>query len=183
MDQRATRRLLGVRRQPGRLALAVFRLPLPLYRNGWGWLFGHTFLLVTHAGRKTGRRRETVAMVLKYDPQTKEAIICSAWGPNTDWIRNIRARPALQIQIGRRDLHTRATLPLPRRERCGGGSVPPPAPPPARPVRHESSAGATSSTDAGHAQFVRARPFISFAPARLSPLRSLKPRSEIEVRP
>ena len=31
---RATR-LLGLRRKPGRLALALFRLPLPLYRHGW----------------------------------------------------------------------------------------------------------------------------------------------------
>ena len=53
---RRTKPLLGVRRQPGRVALAVFRLPLPLYQRGWGWLLGHTFLLVTHAGRKTGKR-------------------------------------------------------------------------------------------------------------------------------
>ena len=98
---RRAKPLLGVRRQPGRLALAVFRLPLPLYQRGWGWLLGHTFLLVTHAGRKTGKRRETVAMTLAYDPQTQEAVIFSGWGPNTDWIRNIRAHPALQIQIGR----------------------------------------------------------------------------------
>src|SRR5207344_1827206 len=88
---RRAKPLLGVRRQPGRLALAVFRLPLPLYQRGWGWLLGQTFLLVTHAGRKTGKRRETVAMVLTYDPQAQEAVICSGWGPNTDWIRNIRA--------------------------------------------------------------------------------------------
>ena len=56
--------LLGVRRQPGRLALAVFRFPLPLYRNGWGWLLGHTFLLMTHAGRKTGKPHTTAAMAL-----------------------------------------------------------------------------------------------------------------------
>jgi deazaflavin-dependent oxidoreductase (nitroreductase family) len=94
--------LLGVRRQPGRLALAVFRLPLPLYRRGWGRLLGgHTFLLVTHAGRKTGKPHATVAMVLTYDSETHEAVICSGWGENTDWVRNIRARPALQVQIGR----------------------------------------------------------------------------------
>jgi deazaflavin-dependent oxidoreductase (nitroreductase family) len=40
-------------------------------------------------------------MVLTYDAETKEAVICSAWGRNADWIRNIRARPALQVQIGR----------------------------------------------------------------------------------
>ena len=79
----------------------MFRLPLPLYQRGWGWLLGHTFLLVTHTGRKTGKRRETVAMALTYDPETHGAVVCSAWGQNTDWIHNIRAHPALQIQIGR----------------------------------------------------------------------------------
>jgi deazaflavin-dependent oxidoreductase (nitroreductase family) len=93
--------LLGLRRRPGRLALAVFRLPLRLYRRGWGWLLGDTFLVLVHAGRKTGKPYSTVAMVLSYDPHTREAVICSAWGQDTDWIRNIRARPALQVQVGR----------------------------------------------------------------------------------
>ena len=92
--------LLGLRRQPGRLALAAMRLPRPLYHRGWGRLLGHTFLLITHQGRNTGRRRETVAMALTYDPDTKEAAVCSAWGPNTEWVRNLRAHPALEIQIG-----------------------------------------------------------------------------------
>ena len=98
---RRAKPLLGLRRRPGRLALAVFRLPPLLYRRGWGWLLGDTFLLLAHAGRKTGKRYATVAMVLRYDSQTREAVICSAWGRDTDWIRNIRARPALQVQIGR----------------------------------------------------------------------------------
>jgi hypothetical protein len=41
-----------------------------------------------------------VAMVLHYDPGTSEVVICSGWGVSTDWIRNIRARPALRVQIG-----------------------------------------------------------------------------------
>ncbi len=93
--------LLGVRRQPGRLALAIFRLPPPLYRLGWGRLLGHTFLLLDHAGRRTGKRHATVAMALTYDPATHETVVCSVWGESTDWIRNIRARPALQVRIGR----------------------------------------------------------------------------------
>jgi deazaflavin-dependent oxidoreductase (nitroreductase family) len=99
-DGRA-RPFLGLRGRPGRLALAVFRLPLPLYRRGWGWLLGDTFLLVVHAGRKTGKPYSTVAMVVSHDPRTHEAVICSAWGKDTDWIRNIRAHPALGVQIGR----------------------------------------------------------------------------------
>jgi deazaflavin-dependent oxidoreductase (nitroreductase family) len=99
--QRGGRPLLGLRRQPGRIALAAMRLPRPLYDRGWGWLLGHTFLLITHQGRKTGKRRETVAMALTYDPVTHESIVCSVWGANTEWIRNLRAHRALQIQIGR----------------------------------------------------------------------------------
>jgi deazaflavin-dependent oxidoreductase (nitroreductase family) len=97
---RTAKPLLGLRRKPGRLALAVFRLPLPLYRRGWGGLLGHTFLLLVHAGRKTGKLHFTTAMVLRYDPGTHEAAICSAWGQDTDWIRNIRVRPAVRVQIG-----------------------------------------------------------------------------------
>ena len=77
------------------------RMPRPLYRRGLGWLLDHTFLLIAHQGRKTGKRRETVAMALTYDVDTREAVVFSAWGPNTEWIRNLRAHPALQIQIGR----------------------------------------------------------------------------------
>lgn len=91
----------GLRRRPGRLALAVFRVPLPLYRAGWGWLLGHVFLLLVHAGRKTGSPHAMTAMVLHYDDETHEAVICSGWGQTTDWIRNIRARPALEVRIGR----------------------------------------------------------------------------------
>jgi hypothetical protein len=41
------------------------------------------------------------AMVLRYEPATSEAVVCANWGPTSDWIRNIRARPALRVQIGR----------------------------------------------------------------------------------
>ena len=125
---RARRPLLGLRRQPGRLALAVMRMPRPLYHRGWGWMLDHTFLLIAHQGRKTGKRRETVAMALAYDPETREAVVCSAWGPNTEWIRNLRAHPALQIQIGRESYVPRAAIPLGGRERrCGGGVPAPPS--------------------------------------------------------
>jgi hypothetical protein len=40
-------------------------------------------------------------MALRYDPETHEAVVCSVWGQKADWIRNIRVRPALRVQIGR----------------------------------------------------------------------------------
>jgi deazaflavin-dependent oxidoreductase (nitroreductase family) len=97
----SARPLMGLRRKPGRVALMVFRLPLVLYQRGWGGLLGGTFLLLVHSGRRTGNLHQVVAMVLRYDPETGEAVICSAWGQDADWVRNIRARPAVRFQIGR----------------------------------------------------------------------------------
>jgi len=98
---RHTRPLLGLRRRPGRLALAVFRLPLVLYRHGWGWLLGTTFMVLVHAGRKTGQPHLMTAMVMRWNPSTREVVIFSGWGPNSDWVRNLRARPALRVEVGR----------------------------------------------------------------------------------
>lgn len=95
------RRVLGLRRKPGRLALALFRMPLPAYRHDAGWVLGHTFIEFTHLGRNTGQPHQTVAMVLHYDERTREAVICAAWGPDTDWFRNLRAGPATEVRLGR----------------------------------------------------------------------------------
>jgi deazaflavin-dependent oxidoreductase (nitroreductase family) len=133
---------------------------------GWGWLSGRTFLLLVHAGRKTGKPYSTVAMVLRYDPQTHEAVICSAWGKETDWIRNIRARPALRVQIGResfapeqRFLTEDESLAVVAEFR--------------RQYPHRSRLLASIlgwgdlHSDAAVRDFVRTRPFVGFRPARL----------------
>ena len=93
------RQLLGLRRTPGRLALAVFRMPSWLYSRGWGWTLGRTFLMLVHVGRKSGQSHNTVAMVLAEDADDGEIVICSAWGPDADWVRNLRAGPAREVRI------------------------------------------------------------------------------------
>ncbi len=94
------RPLLGLRRKPGRLAAAFFRLPLKAYQHNAGPAVGHTFLAFTHVGRKTGQPHQTVAMVLRYDKASGEAAIVSAWGPQTDWYLNVQGHPAVQVQLG-----------------------------------------------------------------------------------
>ena len=101
IGDRAQRPLLGLRRTPGRLALAVLRLPRHLYRHGWGWVVGRAFLLLVHVGRTTGQTHETIAMVLADDVSTGEVVICSAWGPDADWVHNLQAQPAEEVAIGR----------------------------------------------------------------------------------
>lgn len=93
------RPLLGLRRRPGRLAAAFFRLPLKAYRRKVGPATGRTFLAFTHIGRKTGQPHDTVAMVLRYDQGSGEAVIVAGWGPRTDWFRNIQAHPAVDVQL------------------------------------------------------------------------------------
>jgi deazaflavin-dependent oxidoreductase (nitroreductase family) len=95
------RPLLGLRKKPGRIALAVFRMPLRAYHHDKGWLLGRTFLELVHTGRKTGRQYEMVAMVLRYDAELHEAVIFAGWGPHTDWVRNLQAGPAVRVTLGR----------------------------------------------------------------------------------
>src|SRR3954452_9346126 len=89
----------GIRGVPGRLALAVFRIPLWLYHRDRGWMLGRTFVMLVHVGRKTGQPHDTVAMVLSDDRDTGEVVILSGWGPNADWLRNLRAGPAREVRI------------------------------------------------------------------------------------
>jgi deazaflavin-dependent oxidoreductase (nitroreductase family) len=163
--QPASRRHLFGIRAPGRLMLAVFRLPLDLYRRGWGRLLGHTFLLFVHAGRRTGARHEATAMVLRFDELTNEAVIFSAWGPNADWVRNLHVRPALQVQIGHESFVPEQRFLTEdeaftvvvnfRREH------------PWR-VRFATKVLGWDDLGSGEAvrEFVRARPFVAFRPSR-----------------
>ena len=161
---RARRPLLGLRRQPGRIVLALMRVPRPLYRRGWGWMLDHTFLLIAHQGRKTDKRRETVAMALAYDPDTHRAVVFSAWGPNTEWIRNLRAHPALQIQVGREAyvpeqqfLSQDESIAVVREFQCR------------HPWRARLFAAILGwgdlSSETAVREFVRTRPFVSFRPS------------------
>jgi hypothetical protein len=104
-------------------------------------------------------------MALAFDPDTREVVVCSAWGANTEWIRNLRAHPALEIQIGREsyvpeqrflseDESVRVAGEFRRR----------------RPWRTRLIAAILGWGDLGSEaavrEFVRTRPFVSFRPAR-----------------
>ena len=86
--------------RPSGLLRVALRLPIWLYRLGLSWLLGHRFLLLVHRGRRTGRVRETVLEVVRYDPATRESIVAAAWGNQADWYRNIQAQPALRVRTG-----------------------------------------------------------------------------------
>ena len=90
----------GRSRPTGALRLA-FRLPIYLYRLGLGQLLGHRFMLLTHRGRRSGRVYQTALEGVRYDPSLRETVVASGWGERSDWYRNLKAHPALEIRTGR----------------------------------------------------------------------------------
>lgn len=77
-----------------------FRAPVYLYRWRLGWLLGHRLLLLTHIGRRTGLRRQTVLEVVEYRKEIPEAVVVNGFGPDSDWLRNIEATPGEEITVG-----------------------------------------------------------------------------------
>lgn len=85
----------------GRPLWYFFRLPICMYRWGFGGLLGHRFLLLTHFGRKTGSPHETVLEVMEYRSQGPEVVVMGGFGRQSDWVQNIEATPRAHIDIGR----------------------------------------------------------------------------------
>ena len=79
-----------------------FRAPVYLYRWRLGWLLGHRCLLLTHIGRRTGLRRQTVLEVVEYREDGPEVVVANGFGRDSDWVRNIEARNGEEVTVGSR---------------------------------------------------------------------------------
>jgi deazaflavin-dependent oxidoreductase (nitroreductase family) len=76
----------------------LYRLPIPLYRAGLGRVLSRRFLCLEHRGRVTGLVRRTVLEVIAYDYQGP--VVPVAFGPGSDWYKNLRANPSARITWG-----------------------------------------------------------------------------------
>jgi deazaflavin-dependent oxidoreductase (nitroreductase family) len=96
----------------------LLRVPVFLYRIGLGRLFDGRFLLLKHIGRKTGRQRETVLEIMRYDEADNRCIVCSGWGEKSQWYKNLQQRPQAAIVVrGRQMKVTAVRLPLSEAEK------------------------------------------------------------------
>jgi deazaflavin-dependent oxidoreductase (nitroreductase family) len=86
-------------RRPGPILRRVLRTPALLYDCDAGWLLGHRFLRLTHAGRRSGRRYRTVLEVIGTGSAPGEVIVMAGFGPSSDWYRNLQAHPAIEVAI------------------------------------------------------------------------------------
>jgi deazaflavin-dependent oxidoreductase (nitroreductase family) len=85
----------------------VLRVPAYLYDLHAGWILGQRFLRLTHTGRRSGRRYQTMLEVVGADGATGELIVVAGLGRSAQWYRNVRAGNATEIAIGRRRFHPR----------------------------------------------------------------------------
>ena len=93
-----------------RLPRFVWRLfrflpPRLAYSLGLGSLVGHTVLLLTTIGRKSGLPRVTP---LVYDEIDGIIYVGSARGTKADWFQNLRANPNVEVRMGSRRIKASA---------------------------------------------------------------------------
>lgn len=77
------------------------RAPIALYRAGLGWLLTRHFLMLTHIGRVSGKRRFVVLEVVKHDKGSGAYYVASGWGEKSDWLRNVLKNPDVTVTVGR----------------------------------------------------------------------------------
>jgi deazaflavin-dependent oxidoreductase (nitroreductase family) len=63
-----------------------------------------------HRGRRSGRPRETVLEVLRFEAELRTAYVLSARGRRSQWLRNVQAAPPLELRIGRERLVPRMRI-------------------------------------------------------------------------
>lgn len=89
------------RRKPGPILTRLLRAPAHLYDCRAGWLLGRRFLRLTHLGRRSGRRYQTMLEVLGEDHATREVFVVAGLGSHAQWYRNLLAHEAIEVAIGR----------------------------------------------------------------------------------
>ena len=86
---------------PRGLSRLAFRLPLWLYRLHLGGLLGKRFVCLTHNGRRSGKPRQVVLEVVRYDRATGACIVAAGFGEESDWVRNVVHDPHIVFTVGR----------------------------------------------------------------------------------
>jgi len=82
----------------------LLHAPVHLYQWRFGWLLGKRFLLLTHVGRRSGVRYQTVLEVMEYrehEPEgSPEIVVMSGFGRTANWLRSIEALPEAEVTVG-----------------------------------------------------------------------------------
>ncbi|MBI5352080.1 MAG: hypothetical protein HZB50_05535 [Chloroflexi bacterium] len=97
-------------KRPNGLLKFFFKFPVLLHKiglGGWERLIGAQWMRITHIGRKSGKRYDSMVDVMDYDKATDTYYIEAAYGARADWYKNIRDS-VFQAQVGHRKFKARA---------------------------------------------------------------------------
>ncbi|MDQ2895209.1 MAG: nitroreductase family deazaflavin-dependent oxidoreductase [Actinomycetota bacterium] len=86
-------------RKPRPILISLLRAPAHLYDRRAGWLLGRRFLRLTHLGRRSGQRYQTMLEVIGEDPKTREVFVIAGLGSQAQWYRNLLAHDAIEVAI------------------------------------------------------------------------------------
>jgi len=99
--------------KPRGLLRLFFKAPVLLHKFGIVWWIekftGAQWMLITTTGRKSGKPRQVMVDVMKYDKESDTYYVEAAYGARADWVRNIRVNPLFHAQVGRRKFAARAS--------------------------------------------------------------------------
>ena len=70
--------------------------------RGWERFIGVQLMKITTKGRRTGKLHSVLIDVVEHDSEKEVYYISSAYGAGADWVKNIRATPVFDVQVGRR---------------------------------------------------------------------------------
>ena len=84
---------------PRGIEKALFKLPNFFYNMGLGSIMGSRFVQLSHIGRKSGKIYKTVVEVVDYDPDQRKIYIASGFRQKSDWYKNIRKTPQIEVNF------------------------------------------------------------------------------------
>lgn len=86
-------------RAPGAITIKLLRAPTRLYDWHAGWILGRRFLRLTHIGRRSGRRHQTMLEVIGENGTSREVIVIAGLGHSANWYQNLQAHDAIEVAI------------------------------------------------------------------------------------
>ncbi|MGB4135816.1 MAG: nitroreductase family deazaflavin-dependent oxidoreductase [Microbacterium sp.] len=77
----------------------LVRLPIALYRAGFGWVFGRRLVMIEHLGRSSHEPRYVVVEVVERERDVIR--VASGFGGTAQWYRNLKANGVAYLSTGR----------------------------------------------------------------------------------
>lgn len=93
------RQITHISQEPGRLLWAINLLPKLVFKLRLSRLYGARFAMITHRGRKSGKPRTVIVETADGSPKSGHLTYIVAYGERAQWYKNLKAAPAVSIEI------------------------------------------------------------------------------------